>query len=161
MLWIFKFGSWNRHHLFKSPWLGHLKFTFTLRKSYHRFLFSIYHIYSLGLKGENEQIWLQILTGYSLTLLILYILKSPCQFKRLLIITRIPLFFCLPKPTETTLGCDQTLGAVVFWEQSSGSVDSLLGISNSLYFTVTFPVIHQQFIFGCWTYTLPLKTNYS
>lgn len=61
------------------------------------------------------------------------------------------LILCLPKPTEIILVCDQTYWCNCFLRTAVWLRGQSPGVSNSLYLTVTlpFPVIHQQFIFGC------------
>lgn len=127
MLWIFKFGSWNRHHLFKSPWLGHLKIYFHIKETLSQILFSIYHIYSLGLKGENEQIWLQTLRIFSLNSPNIIHTQITMSIQMSTNYNQNPLILLLTKAHWHYSWCDQTYRCkTVFWEQLCGSVDSLL-----------------------------------
>lgn len=163
MLWIQKFGSWNRLTLFKSPWLGHLKVYFHTKETSSQILYCLSYSF-LELKGENEQIWLQTLFR---TVSQLSCNTDPTQSiisTQTSIITRTPQFSRFPKPIETYTWMHASLPGQLSSENSHGAPwTPPPGVSDISHLTVTisFLVMRKQFIFGCWIYTLPLKTNYS
>lgn len=154
MLWLSKFGSWNRFILFKSPWLGHLKVYFHTKET--QILYYLSYSF-LGLKGEKSS------SGYFLNFLNSVHTQITISIQ-MSIVTRIPRFFCWPKPTAITPGVWTNLPVQLFSDHSHivSRIPSP-GVRNTSYFTATFSfwMMHKQFIFGCWIYTLPLKTNYS
>ena len=150
--------------VWSASWsVGHLKVYFHTKETSSQILYCLSYSF-LELKGENEQIWLQTLFR---TVSQLSCNIDPTQSiisTQTSIITRTPQFSRFPKPIETYTWMHASLPGQLSSENSHGAPwTPPPGVSDISHLTVTisFLVMRKQFIFGCWIYTLPLKTNYS